>query len=337
MGEQTRHGTVHARTIQDVFPRCIRVCLPAPFPLQTVNAYVFFGNDGVDIVDTGMGDDATRRTWEAVRAQCGFEWSDVRSIVLTHHHPDHAGCAGWLQQRTGAPVRAHHDAQLQLTTMWGDDAETVCTDWVRRFLAHGWPAERSADMQAHMRSFVDVVRPLPMRWQLMHAGQTCMLGNDAYVVIDTPGHARGHIALWDERRGVLFCGDHVLADITPNVSVSPGGEADPLQSYVDALMHVRTFHVLCAHPGHRGAITQFSDRVDAIVAHHRARLARLEAMIDAPMDAYACSTQLFTKPLTLHQWRFAMGEVIAHLDHLVGQGRIRRVEEGHRMTYQRRV
>ncbi len=331
MGEHTGNGLVHARTMQDVFPGCTRICLPAPFPLQTVNAYLFFGNDGVDIVDTGMGDEATKRMWEAVRAQCGFAWSDVRSIVLTHHHPDHAGCAGWLQQRSGALVYARSAAQAQLVAMWGDEADAVCTEWVRRFVAHGWP--RSADMHAHMRSFVDVVRPLPTRWQLLHAGQTCMLGDDAYVVIDTPGHARGHIALWDERSGVLFCGDHVLADITPNVSVSPGGDADPLQSYLDALMRVRTLGVQCAHAGHRGAITQFCARVDAIVLHHRARLSRIEAMLDAPMDAYTCSTQLFTKPLTVHQWRFALGEVIAHLDHLVGQGRIVRTDDGDRITY----
>lgn len=303
-----------------------QVQLPAPFPLQTVHAYVFRGREGIDILDTGLHNDETVAMWEGVQKMLHFAWTDVRSIVLTHHHPDHAGLAGWMQTMSEAPVWATAETQRQMIRLWGDEAAVSCAQWMHALLRHGWPQGQAEAMHTHLHAFSAQVNPLPHRWHLLCAGGDHPLGDDTYVVCDTPGHAWGHVSFLHEPTGRMFCGDHVLQGITPNVSWTPFADADPLQAYMDSLARAKQWHVTCAYAGHRAPIEAYADRIEAITVHHQQRLDLIEAMMDAPTDAYTCGTQLFKRGLTVHQWRFALSEVIAHFVHLEATGRVVRDE-----------
>ncbi|MFD2880385.1 MBL fold metallo-hydrolase [Paenibacillus rhizoplanae] len=68
-------------------------------------------------------------------------WRQVRDIVVTHHHPDHYGLAGWMQSRSGARVwmteRAHTEAGLA----WGDEA--ILNEALPVFFSGGMACRRS--------------------------------------------------------------------------------------------------------------------------------------------------------------------------------------------------
>lgn len=74
-------------------------------PMHMINAYLVIGGDGVVVVDTGLPGSAPR--FQQALARHGRRFEDVRLIVVTHAHVDHAGAAARLRQLTGAPILAH--------------------------------------------------------------------------------------------------------------------------------------------------------------------------------------------------------------------------------------
>ena len=73
--------------------------------MYMINAYLVIGGDGVVIVDTGLPGSAPR--FQQALARHGKRFGDVRLIVVTHAHVDHAGAAARLHELTGAPILAH--------------------------------------------------------------------------------------------------------------------------------------------------------------------------------------------------------------------------------------
>lgn len=72
----------------------------------------------------------------------------------------------------------------------------------------------------------------------MADGDRFSYGGYTFQAILTPGHTPGHMVLWEEAHGILLLGDHVLFDITPNITVWPS-YANPLGGYLDSLALVR--------------------------------------------------------------------------------------------------
>ena len=74
-------------------------------PLGMVNAYLIRGVDGCILVDTGIP--GSERKIGRVLARHGLTFADVKLIIVTHAHTDHAGSATRLRALAGAPILAH--------------------------------------------------------------------------------------------------------------------------------------------------------------------------------------------------------------------------------------
>src|SRR5882724_7746780 len=83
---------------QEVAAGIWKITLPIPFPLRTVNVYALTGPDGWALVDAGMGTPDARAAFAAGLQAAGLELAGLRGLVLTHHHPDHVGLSGELQE-----------------------------------------------------------------------------------------------------------------------------------------------------------------------------------------------------------------------------------------------
>jgi glyoxylase-like metal-dependent hydrolase (beta-lactamase superfamily II) len=121
----------------------------------------------------------------------------------------------------------------------------------------------------------------------------------------------------------------LLPRISTNVSVGPvEPDADPLALFLQSLS---TFEALPANtlvlPSHGVPFRGIALRVAQLRAHHAARLSELEHAVnasDAPPSAAELVPVLFRRELDVHQRYFAMGEAIAHLNHLWHAGRLER-------------
>ena len=77
-------------------------------------------------------------------------------------------------------------------------------------------------------------------------------------------------------------------------------------------------------PSHGGPFRGLHARIDQLVAHHEERLAATLEACARPATAVEVMPRLFDRELDRHQLGFALGETLAHLNLLVGDGRIQR-------------
>ena len=77
--------------------------MPLPFALNHINLWLIEDDGGWVIVDSGLGNEPTRRLWgDFFDSQPGT--LPVHRVIATHHHPDHAGNACWLTKRFGVDL-----------------------------------------------------------------------------------------------------------------------------------------------------------------------------------------------------------------------------------------
>jgi glyoxylase-like metal-dependent hydrolase (beta-lactamase superfamily II) len=172
-----------------IFPGVHRLTLGA------VN--VFFieeeAGPGLVLVDTGYA--GSEQPILAAAQQLGRAPQDIRHLVLTHCHPDHAGSLAALKERTGAQAWMHpadaavvrgQAAMVRSTTSPGLLNRVL----YRLFIQHVPPFVPAASIEHEIAD--DAVLPLGGGLRVLH----------------TPGHSAGHVALWLPRAGgLLFAGD----------------------------------------------------------------------------------------------------------------------------------
>jgi hydroxyacylglutathione hydrolase len=89
-------------------PEIIRIPI---LPLGMVNAHLIRSDEGCILVDTGIPGSA-RKIARAL-ARHGLSVDDIKLIIVTHAHTDHAGGAARLRELSGAPILAHEgDAEF---------------------------------------------------------------------------------------------------------------------------------------------------------------------------------------------------------------------------------
>jgi glyoxylase-like metal-dependent hydrolase (beta-lactamase superfamily II) len=159
-------------------------------------------------------------------------------------------------------------------------------------------------------------------------GETVKLGNDLFTVIATPGHAEGMVCFYQPEEKLLFSADHILPHITPNVTYWPLSDPNPLQSYLDALNKMKQFDVERVLPSHGEPFVGVQERIEQIIQHHEKRIDQLLDHIATWTSVYQACCHLFgNKNLNVHDLRFAIGETVAHLEYLVHQGVVNKLED----------
>ncbi|MBT2745639.1 MULTISPECIES: MBL fold metallo-hydrolase [unclassified Lysobacter] len=125
-------------------------------------------------------------------ARHGLTPAEVDWLILTHVHLDHAGGAGALMQRLpNARLVVHPRGAAHMI----DPSRLVA----------GATAVYGAEEMA--RSYGEIV-PVPApRVVVAEDGHVVDLAGRALLCVDTPGHARHHLCVWDERSRGWFTGD----------------------------------------------------------------------------------------------------------------------------------
>jgi len=297
--------------------------VPVPGPLRQVNGYLLDDGDVTVAVDTGFRSDEALAHWRAIG-----DARRIGRIVLTHHHPDHAGLAGWLAAEHGAPIAASAVEWLTLRRLVAEARPEVPPELPVFWRAAGWRADEIARATAQgWDRFAALVAPLPFGFERLEEGDRLTIGGHRWRVWIGGGHSPAHVCLLDEARGILLAGDQLLPRISSNVSLSAGEPgADPLGEWLGALARLRTLPAdLLVLPGHGAPFRGLHPRIDAITAEHAERLDALHAFIVEPRPARDCFPALFRRPIGADALWLATGEALAHLRRLEVEGRATRV------------
>jgi glyoxylase-like metal-dependent hydrolase (beta-lactamase superfamily II) len=306
--------------------------MPLPFALDHINLWLLEDEGRWTLVDCGLGNDTTRSLWEKVFASRVRE--PVGRVIVTHHHPDHAGQAAWLVGRSGAEFWMAQAEFLAAHALREGLAGYGFAHVLAMFRRNGLHGERLTSIEGRGMAYRRGVPEFPASYRRLMAGQTHRIGGRDWRIIMGYGHAPEHAALYCEETGVLIAGDMVLPKISTNVSVwAIEPEGNPLALFLDS---IERFAELPAEtlvlPSHGLPFRGLRERVAQLEEHHRLRLAELHEACDAPKSAADVLGTLFRRELDAHQTFFAMGEAMAHLHYLHADGRLARSEDGDGVT-----
>jgi glyoxylase-like metal-dependent hydrolase (beta-lactamase superfamily II) len=300
--------------------------MPLPFALDHINLWLLEDGPGWTIVDAGYAMAETRQRWERIFAE-RLDGLPVTRIIVTHHHPDHIGLAGWLADRWQAPLWTTEKEWLfaRLLTQAAEGSGVLRRDFARRA---GLDEAASQLFAEHHRSYRRGVPSVPSSFQRLSDGLAVEIGGREWRVIVGEGHAPELACLYCAEAGILIAGDQVLPKISPNVSVQPHEpDGDPLSLFLRSLDRLRDAvpPETLVLPSHNLPFLGLHTRIDALAAHHQARCEEIIGACRQPQNAMELLPVLFRRPLDQHQTAFALGEALAHLHYLTGRGALTRV------------
>jgi glyoxylase-like metal-dependent hydrolase (beta-lactamase superfamily II) len=216
-----------------------------------IAAAILHGPDGVSIVDPGPSS-----TLPALRAgleRAGIAPTDVRSLLLTHIHLDHAGATGTLVRENpalrvyvhekGAPHMVDPSKLIaSATRLWGDEMDRLWGE----------------------------MRPVPAgNLVILRGAERITAGGRDLDVAYTPGHASHHVSYYSSDTGIAFVGD------TAGVRLQTGGYILPptpppdidLEGWRDGFARIRAWHPETLFLTHFGPFAPVEAHLTEMVDH----------------------------------------------------------------------
>jgi glyoxylase-like metal-dependent hydrolase (beta-lactamase superfamily II) len=222
-----------------------------------------------------------RRDWLAWARGLRSQGRELRGLFVTHHHPDHVGGASFFCRELGVPLLGHR--------LTGDRLE--------RGVRLGRTYEEGDAL------ILD--GPEPQRWEVLH----------------TPGHAVGHLCLFERSLGQVVVGDMVASVGT--ILVAPG-DGD-MREYIAQLRRLGELPARLALPAHGAPIVEPSGLFAFYVQHRLMREDKVRRALRGCGRAGATVDELLP---TVYEdtaetaYPLARLSLQAHLDKLVADGEV---------------
>ena len=295
--------------------------------LPYVLPYAVHSKGEVMLVDNGWNTDPAHEALEDGLNQHDLSIKDVTQLVLTHVHPDHFGLTGRVKEESGCQVIMHSREAAFIDSRYIHPDELI--GQMKEFMHHhGVPTETSGDMARGSMGMIDKVAPSSPDLTL-EGGEHIKVGDFDFEVIWTPGHAPGHVCLYEPNRKILLTGDHILPTITPNVGKHTQSAENPLGDYMRSLEKVENLDVEYVLPAHEFDIKELKKRVMEIRAHHEERLEEMMRCVgEGGATAYDVASRVVWTTGRLadfEPWmqRAAVSETLAHLEYMEELGQVR--------------
>lgn len=251
-------------------------------PATHTNSYALGGREVV-LVEPATPHADEQRAWLDWARGLASQGRTPIAIVATHHHADHVGGLEVLSRELGLPVWAH---------------------------------------EATVSRLDDALRPLVTR--RLVDDETVVLDGpraESWRVLHTPGHAPGHVCLFEERSRAVVVGDMVASVGT--ILIAPG-DGD-MQVYLAQLQRLADLGASVALPAHGDPIDEPTQLFLGYIAHRLAREAKVLAAVVAAGSGGATSFDLTpvayadTPP---HLWPIARLSLEMHLEKLQREGQV---------------
>lgn len=299
--------------------------MPLPFSLGWINLWLIDDCDSWTIVDTGMPTEEGLAAWRQILTE-KLQGKPVKRLIVTHMHPDHVGCAGWLQRKTGAELwmsRLEYVTCRMLCADTGREAPEAAIDF---FTRAGWC---EADLQTYRERFGRFglgVSQMPDAYHRLSHGDAFQMAGHIWQVIIGNGHSPEHACLYCPALNVLISGDQLLPRISSNVSVHPTEpDADPMADWLASCARLKAAvpeNVLVL-PAHNEPFLGAHDRLQGLIDGHERALVRLKKRLgEAPRRVVDIFPAIFGQAIGPDLIGLATGEGLAHLNCLIRRGEV---------------
>lgn len=312
--------------------------LPLPLKLDHVNIYALEDEDSWTIIDTGMHSRKSIGIWETLMAG-PLAGKPVGRVIVTHHHPDHVGNAGWFQSQHGAALWTTRTSWLFSRMLLLDEQSVPVPETLDFWKSAGM----STDIYAKRASerpfnYADIVAPMPLGFHRLKEGDMIRMGGRDWDVRIGNGHAPEHATFWSRDDNLVISGDQILPSISPNIGVyATEPEADPLAGWMEACERfvplAREDQLVLG--GHKLPFVGLPTRLSQLIDNHHGALKRLRAFLSEPRTAVDCFAPIFKRSIGEGEYGLALVEAVAHLNHLWHLGEVTRTRGANEAwTYQ---
>ena len=295
-----------------------KIVIPTPYEIGDVNAFLVKG-EALTLFDAGP---KTQEAYDAIQwgiRAAGYSMRDVEQIILTHHHPDHAG---WVDAFPNAQKLAHPYVDHWLRK------EQSFLDYHRAFyrqeLAFQGVPKELIDKIIHVRGEIELFGSTPLTGFINDGDE--VPGHPNLVAMHLPGHAQSHLIFYDERTGEGITGDMLLPNSPSNPLVEPPVDLSmerpkSLVQYVDSLKKMYKLKPKKLYVGHGDEITDVTAVLKERSNKHQYRAMKILALLDEPKTVFELSKIIFPK-IYLVYTGLTLSETLGKLDILETQGRV---------------
>ncbi len=281
---------------------------PQPYP---PNVHLIMDGDEGALIDAGFPDDESiGKRLEMLRE---FPKLNLRYIVITHHHFDHASGARKLRDVTGAKIVMHRDEAPLLARAANEELPSDVEV----------PEERK-EYALRVREWrQESARGAPD--QLVDDGDALRVGSLTLRMVHSPGHTAGHLSPFLEDGRVLFAGDNVLGMGTTVVPPPPHGD---MAQYVASLAKMQALEaeVMCC--GHGPAVREPRRKLQELIDHRREREEQIVSLARAGKDTVGAMVRAIYPELDKRLLGMAQSQVLSHLSKLEREGWVRTEGQG---------
>lgn len=311
--------------LQEVFPNIYLNEIPLPNnPLKALNNYILVSDTRNLIIDTGFNIKACKDALMQGVQELQLDL-DQTDLVLTHMHADHTGLADDLRKLGCRVLIGKKDGEILNRFRTSGDR---ISEKMFNVLDLDQEDHNTFSEKEFGKNTSEVFEYDPLA-----EGDVLNIGSYVLEVVDIPGHSPGHIGLYERKEKVFFCGDHILNEITPNITFW-SYDHDSLGAYLASLKKIHDFDIELVFPAHRSLIRDYRQRIDELMAHHQERLAEITTIIRGGEKTASQMAAKMHWDLSYEQWEdfpgtqkyFASGEAMSHLEHLVFEGIAQRVK-----------
>ena len=309
-------------------------------PLEHLNCYLIEGAEGWFMVDTGWYTPDAFSSLKTGLNSLGIALTDINTMVVTHVHPDHFGLAGKIKQLSPRTKLLTHRWESDLIESRYVKFSELRDAMANMLQHHGVPSSDLLTLgEASFPALQFVTVTFPDR--VLYGGEIISTGFYDLEIIWTPGHSPGHICLYEPQNQLLFAGDHILPNISPNVSYHVQSGDNPLGDFIYALQKIQNLQVTKVLPAHEHIFTDLRSRIEQIFEHHNKRKTEIkQAIINGYHNSYEISSQItwdvpglsWEQFPPLHK-RSAVTETIAHLECMRWEGSIKRIIKENSVSY----
>lgn len=318
--------------VREIYKDIFLIEIPLPNnPLKNLNSYLVKGKYRHLLIDTGFN---RADCYEAMVSGLRKIAVDMNftDIFLTHHHADHSGLCQRIASNSSKIFISEADKTALLKMTDGSIAEIMG----EKIQLYGMPDDVFGE---HIcKSPIIKYAPKGQKeYTTVGEGHIFSVGSYKLEAIGTPGHTSGHLCLYERHHQVLFCGDHIIFGITPNISMWTES-MDSLGHYLNSLKRIRALDVNVAFSAHRTAVVNCTQRIDELLTHHDKRIQQTNDIVNAfpGSNTYEIASRMkwsirggrWNEFPFMQKW-FAADETASHLEYIAVRQRLTRtIQDG---------
>jgi len=318
-----------------------------PFEGLTFVCMYLLKIDGSNVlIDAGLHFADWRNKFFSGLKRFNLSVKDIDYCIVTHDHIDHIGLVKTLKHKNPDMQILMHKITHELIKWDTDvksqeDVKRIAVELADRMMNFGM-SEEQGEKIVHFYTNWRKLTPYAKPDRILNDGDEILFNSNKLKVIWTPGHAAGHICIFDVDNRYLFSGDHILSRITPHIGsfmLNPllKKEYDLtniLDYYLNSLDKIDKLNSKIIFPAHQEVIYNPHDRILEIKKHHDIRLHEISSIIkNNPLTPFKISQMHFGEELSAINTLLGISEIISHLIYLESQGKVKRLEKNGRIYF----